>query len=247
MAINLSSNYLKNSFNQFQLDHFYQYCLLIMDLILMGHNYIEAVQLAMFSSIMAVMGEYHRYTILYIIKNLKLYASVFWRQQLPSKYSTLKLLKNQYRILHRLHNLHSYLCKIYMIMFGDLWSTRLFVFIISSIPFNIICLLALYHNDFSINLLPIILIAIINLIIIISTLLIMASQTETLHQSSKFIPNIVTNIHFDDHWRLKLMYDQWFYRLVTGKKYGPFVANIGQITYYKVLEVSRTNLNKKIF
>lgn len=50
----------------FEIVHFYQYLALVMDIVLLMHNYISIIQLGMFSTTMIIITIYHHYTIDYV-------------------------------------------------------------------------------------------------------------------------------------------------------------------------------------
>lgn len=123
--------------------------------------------------------------------------------------------------------------------YKEIWGITLFNYLILSLPLTIICILAIINNINQMFLvISIGIVLVTNTEVIISQLLTMAWQTSTLHKTKKYLPKIIANINFNKHWRLKLRMEDWFHRLNRGKKYGPYVPNIGDITFNKVFDVS---------
>lgn len=238
--------YTTITLNAFRIDHFYQYFLLLMDIILLMHNYITIVQMGMFSTTMIIITIYHRYTIDYVNRKFDKIASVIKNKNLLhlKNNETLwnsKLIISSYYIISIKHlfNLHGHICRIYMECYKEVWGITLYNYLILSLPYTIICILAITNNINQVFLvISIGIVFVTNTEVIISQLLTMAWQTKTLHETKKYLPGIIPHISFNKHWRLKLQIEDWFNRLNRGKKYGPYVPNIGDITFNKVLDVS---------
>lgn len=209
---------------------------------MVSHNYITAAQAALFAAIILIISTYHFYTTRYINRTLRK-LSIRMRfsillKLLPNQYSLRRINKIHFKKLKQVFKLHGHLSYIYMISYGEFWSSATFYFFFSSIPFNITCMLALNDKEITTQfVIAILIICSTNSMLILFTLLLMASQTETLHQPRKYLPLIIKQIKFDSNWKFKLKMENWYCRLSSGRKYGPFVANIGHITYYKVFEV----------
>lgn len=191
----------------------------------------------MFSSLITVLNIYHHFTIGYVNRTLN-QISIICRRKNNQNLNKSQMTNGHCILLKRLQNLHKHLCHYYMIAYGTVWDFTTFLLLLASLPFNVICVLALANDQLSTQLSTAIgLIFLIHSFVVVTTLLTMAYLTETLHCSKKYLLPIIQQINIHEHWRLKLQLDDWFNRLNFGKKYGPFISNIGVITFNKVVEV----------
>lgn len=204
--------------------------------------------MAMFTTLILVYTIYHYFTIRYIRKILKK-LSIRFRYRtmmnlLRNRIMDLKLTKVEYLALNRILYLHGFLCQTYMHMYAEVWGLGMFYFFLSSIPFSVICLLLINNKDLILQFsITIIFIFYTNSMVIVIVMITIAFETETLHSLKKFLPSIIQQISFDKYCRLKLRLEDLFYRLHFGRKYGPYIANFGNITYNIVLQVGHSIIN----
>lgn len=226
--------------NVYPLNHYYQYVILLLENLLLMNYYAITIQMGMISSTMLIINIYHKYTIVLVNHTLKQLSMMVRNNQnksIPYKqtFNRSQMMKQE-NIFKKIYQMHSFLCNLYMKLFDTVWGDFLYHFLILSLPLNVMCILALrLKNNQVYVIISFSLILISNAIIIILVLLIMAWETETLHQTKKYLPKIIKQIR---NIRLKLQYNNWYYRLSTRKKYGPYITNIGPMTYNKVIEVS---------
>lgn len=225
--------------NVFAFNHYYQYVALLVENLLLVNYYAITVQCGMISSVMLIINVYHKYTIFSVNHTLKQLSIVvsnnsekfFLYHQMFNRSQMMK----QENVFRKIKKMHSFLCNLYMKLFVR-WGDFLFYFLILSLPLSVMCILALRMKNNHLNeIISFGLILVSHSSILILILFIMAWETETLHQTRKYLPKIIKQIR---NIRLKLQYNDWYYRLSTRKKYGPFITNIGPMTYNRVTEVS---------
>lgn len=143
-------------------------------------------------------------------------------------------------VISRIQRRHHLLCSLYHSSFRESWNNILYAFLLISLPFNIMCLLGLINstgtNEYY-NLMCF-LIFITHSMIMLSILLILSWQTETLHQSKRYLVPIVQWITMKPYFRLKYCYSDWFNRLLFGTKYGPTITVVGELSYNLVFKVN---------
>lgn len=230
--------------NAFHFQHYYQYLALLIENLLLIQNYLTAFQIAMVSTVITIMSTYHHYTINFVNRSLEKISLIFKKLSRFNNIHYKKSIIRYYcRILHRVKYLHGHVAQIYVFSYREIWSDVVFKFFISSLPLNVLCVISLNNDQLFLQfMLLILLIFFTHSLVLIILLMSMAAQTESLHRSKKYLPIIIPQISFDGHWRLKLQYDDWFNRLNRGKKYGPFMANIGSITYNKAFKVIKNKI-----
>ncbi|OTF74132.1 hypothetical protein BLA29_006566 [Euroglyphus maynei] len=135
----------------------------------------------------------------------------------------------QFSLLHREH---IRLCVFFSRAYQELWGPILFVFIMFSIPINVVSLVSLRLLGDGPDKIQIYLPFIIHSYTIIAGLSILTVQTRLLHCIKKYFPNIIPAIKWS---RLKFRYENWYERLMHGKKYGPSFEPFGTITGKTIL------------
>lgn len=220
--------YFLSSFSQlFVLDNF----TVIPDIIFISYNYFLALQCVLMTFNISELNYYHNFLIKYINSSLEKFCKY-------SKKEFVYNLTDYYCLLKKVENLHKYQCGYLLICFAELWAFAGFLYLVISIPFNVICVLNWNNGKITQQQQIIVLMIImIQISVMFYSFISWAWMSETLHCQRKYLPTIVFAIK--KNIRLKLSYLDWFIRLNSGKKYGPFIFTIGNINYNTVLNVSK--------
>lgn len=235
----LVKQYIKSTLTTYHFAHFHQYFFFAIDISLLIYTSLNGFQFCMFLSIFLVIDIYHYFSIRIINRVLRLMSKIS-RRELPIR-------SFFYNILNHMHFLHWHLNYIHIYNYRDIWNVPVFSFLFLSLPLNVVCILLMTNHSIPpIHVLVIFFIASIHLSIIISLLFLMAWQTESMHKTKKYLPPIIQAIKMEDNWRLKLKYADWFCRLVSGKKCGPYIAIIGHMTYHISFNASAKLCNRLI-
>ena len=141
--------------------------------------------------------------------------------------------------LVRMHQMHGQICRYYLIIYNEYWGIFLFGLFLIIIPFNVFCVLQTkYFNQMSIDCKSIILIGLfLSSGVLIFFPMALAHESKQLYEPKRYLVPIVGQLRKPYALRLKLKYDDWFNRFLTGRKYGPRISTIGPITYHTVLNV----------
>ena len=133
--------------------------------------------------------------------------------------------------------------RYFKIVYQEFWSKILFLWFVMLIPFNVFCVLQMkYFNQFSIDGKVMMLIGFLAssaVLIFVPTGL--AFESKRIYQPKRYLVPIVQRLREPYALRLKLKYDDWFNRLLWGRKYGPTIFSIGPVTYHTVFNVCHTN------
>lgn len=226
-------------------------CLMI-DLMLIYHNNMLAMQCAIFSSLILLVNIYHFHLISFINNQLD-QLSMFCKKQLLlmaikhsqtiNAYNQPTTYHSHLSLLKQIRFLHLNLAKFYLVAY-PLYSKLMFFFLICSLPFNAICLLSLSNDRINIqHLIAVVVVITLHASTLLTMLFTLAWQTETLHQSKKFLFPIVQWINIKVDWRLKLQFSNWFGQVISNPKYGPYIFIIGNIHYNSIMNVSQINNN----
>ena len=151
----------------------------------------------------------------------------------------MKTRKWTYSQLVDIHQMHGQLCRYFLIIHDEYWSDILLVLFLIFIPFNVFCVLQIrYFNQMSIDGKAMIL---LGLSISTSTLIIiptaLAFESKRIYEPKRYLVPIVQRLREPYALRMKLKYDDWFNRLLWGRKYGPTIFSIGPVTYHTVFNV----------
>lgn len=221
----LVKQYIKSILATHHFVHFHQYFLFTIDILLLIFTSLNGFQFCMFLAIFLIIDIYHYFTIRIVNRVLRLMSKICHQ-----KLSIRSFFSN---ILNQMHFLHWHLNYIHIYNYRDIWNVPIFSFLFLSLPINVVCILLMTNHSIpSIHVLVIFFIASLHLSTIICLLFLMAWQTESMHKTKKYLPPIIQAIQMKNNWRLKLKYSDWFCRLVSGKKCGPYIAIIGHLTYH---------------
>lgn len=227
-------NYFIVTLNHFNINNNFKCIFIILDILYILHNYILSIQYAILNAYIVEQCCYHKYLFKFINNTLKKYY-----QYSKSDNSMDRMVKYKFKLLHKVEYLHKYQCLYHLITFGQLWAYVGFIYLLVTIPFNVICILNLNNEKISNRHVTIILLMlIIQASILIYTLLSGALMSKLLLGQKKYLPTVIFGIDVKRNLRLKLRYFDWFIRLTSGKKYGPFIFVIGHVNYRTVVEVS---------
>lgn len=225
----------------------------LIDILFLFLNYLAALQFAFLNiAIVDTFAIYHYFTFNFINQTLdklsrtctRINHLILQNDKFKTKLKRIEL--KQMWLIKKIYLLHFYFLFAYQYTFTKLWCYGIFAFIIGSLPCHVICVLSLKREILIEYRILIILFLLLLSFLIIVDLCVLAWETETIHQSKKYLIPIIQYINFIKYWRLKLQYDNWFYRMTYGKKSGPTVFILGHVTYDTVLNVS-AKFNSKFF
>lgn len=176
-----------------------------------------------------VVGIYQIYTSNAIYKRLKII-----RLQLR-KYSILDQLT--LATVHHILHAHTRLCIYHAQTSKEFWSSYLSIYLILSIPFNVLMVNALMRGKGLFMQLCILTFLIIHVTLTLFPCFAAARQSKGLHRIKSTLVPIIRAINSRTHLSLKLKYSDLFNRLTRGGKYGQNVAIIGVMTFRLIYEV----------
>lgn len=142
------------------------------------------------------------------------------------------------RLLNRTYVDYCQLTNYVLLTYDKVWSNSLILFIILSVPLNVMANLALILKHLKwVDWVILNHIVIIHSALFIMTMSIMADETAQAHAPTKYLSTIIYSLKNKNQLRLKLQYEEWYHRLTFGKPYGPYISMIGAITHGVVFRV----------
>nr|XP_046914518.1 uncharacterized protein LOC124495226 [Dermatophagoides farinae] len=192
--------------------------------------FISTLQLLIFTYVICTIAEM-KHQLRNIATNFSMKIDYLFIPTIRGRCLPIKMIQ-QLCVIHCEHlRLSIYFCK----SFQEVWGPFFFIFITFSIPIHVMSLVSLrsLSNNSELRL-QVYIVFIIHSLILTIGLGILAIQTSLLHSVDKYLPAIIPVIK---HTGLKLRYENWFERLMNGKKYGPSFEPIGTITGQTLLNL----------
>lgn len=208
-----------------------------MDGLFIIHNYIITLQCAMLATNMNFYCYQHFHSMKFINNKLKLFSQLS-NEKTKLLFSSIDWNSNA-NILYKLQFLHKIQSLKILFAFDKIWAFFWSLHLAIGIPFNVVCILNINNEKMDRkHTIIFLMIIVIHVSVISQSLFIMAWVTKTFHSHQKYLPATIFRIDYKKTPRLKFLYYDWFHRLISGKKYGPFISTIGNINYITVINVS---------
>lgn len=234
-------------------NQFWWHILVIIDAIKLSNDVFSVVQCGLILSAMANSFNLFQFLIINNInqmlsKIVKQCQVLNWRGLNEFNERQLQLPHGLWTVLNWIHREHNLVCNIYMFTYLAVWSNTLLVYLIISIPLNAIAVSALCFKELINNdRLVIYIIIVVHSLITIVPLMGMDKQTKSIHDATRWLVPIIqamvcgnrsTRLINFQSLRLKLKYNNMFYLLNCGPKFGPRIATIGAIRKRTIVNVS---------